>query len=162
MIGRCLRPLQCSIMGSMLLGVALCAASALAEAPLNVEGAWIPLAPPAVKVHAAYMTLVNRGTTDKHIVGASSPEYERIELHRSVVKDGVSTMQPVEQVTVPASGRVEFAPAGLHLMLIGPKRPLAADDHVQVVLRLSDGEQADVSAVVRRRDDTGHGAHSHH
>jgi periplasmic copper chaperone A len=161
MIGCCLDPLRCSVIGGMLVGIVLGAASALAGASLTAEGAWVPWAPPVLKVHVAYMTIVNRGMTDKHIVGADSPDYERIELHRSAVKDGVSTMQAVENVTVPANGRVEFAPTGLHLMLIGPRRPQAVDDHVRIALRLSDGEELDVSAVVRRRDDAGHGAHSH-
>ena len=108
------------------------------------------------------MTIVNRGATDQIIVSAESTDYERIELHRSVIKDGVSTMEAIGEVKVPADGRVEFAPTGLHLMLIGPRRPQALDGHVQIVLRLSSGEEVDVSAVIRRRDDAGHGAHSHH
>ncbi len=162
MTGRRLDPLRCSVIGSMLVGVALCAASALAGPSVTAEGAWVPWAPAVLKVHVAYMTIVNRTTTDRHIVGADSPDYERIELHRSAIKDGVSTMQAVEQVTVPANGRVEFAPTGLHLMLVGPRRPQTVDGHVQIVLQLSDGERVDVSAVVRRRDDASHGAHSHH
>jgi copper(I)-binding protein len=71
-------------------------------------------------------------------------------------------MEAIGEVKVPANGRVEFAPTGLHLMLIGPRRPQALDGHVQIVLRLSSGEEVDVSAVIRRRDDAGHGAHSHH
>jgi periplasmic copper chaperone A len=113
-------------------------------------------------VHVAYMTIVNRGATDQVIVSAESTDYERIELHRSVIKNGVSTMQSIDEVRVPANGRVEFAPTGLHLMLIGPRRPQAVDGHVQIVLRLSGGGEVDVSAVVRRRDDAGHGAHTHH
>jgi copper(I)-binding protein len=162
MIARCLDPLRSSVIGSVLVGGVLCVASALAGTSVTAEGAWIPWAPPALKVHVAYMTIVNRSMTDEHIVGADSPDYERIELHRSVIKDGVSTMQAVEKVTVPANGRVEFAPTGLHLMLVGPRRPQAVDGHVQIILRLNGGERVDVSAVVRRRDDASPGAHSHH
>jgi periplasmic copper chaperone A len=147
--------------GAMLTGITLCA-TALADASLSVESAWIPLATPAVNVHAAYMTLVNRTAADQDIIAARSPDYERIELHRSVVENGVSNMQAVEKVTVPASGRAELVPAGLHLMLIGPKRALPVDSHVQIVLRLSGGEELDVKAVVRRREDAGHGAHAQH
>jgi copper(I)-binding protein len=129
---------------------------------VKAENAWVPWAPPGLKVHVAYMTIVNRGATDQVIVSAESTDYERIELHRSVIKNGVSTMQSIDEVRVPANGRVEFAPTGLHLMLIGPRRPQAVDGHVQIVLRLSGGEEVDVSAVVRRRDDAGHGAHTHH
>jgi copper(I)-binding protein len=163
MIGGWLDLRRLAVIGSALVGAALVTVVlASAGESLKAENAWVPWAPPVLKVHVAYMTIVNRGATDQVIVSVESTDYERIELHRSVIKDGVSTMQAIDEVRVPANGRVEFAPTGLHLMLIGPRRPQAVDGHVQIVLRLSGGEQVDVSAVVRRRDDAGHGAHSHH
>ena len=163
MIGRWLELRRLAVIGSAVVGAALVAVvPALAGESLQAENAWVPWAPPGLKVHVAYMTIVNRGATDQIIVSAESTDYERIELHRSVIKDGVSTMEAIGEVKVPANGRVEFAPTGLHLMLIGPRRPQALDGHVQILLRLSSGEEVDVSAVIRRRDDAGHGAHSHH
>jgi copper(I)-binding protein len=163
MIGAWLDLRRLAVIGSAVVGAALITVvSASAGESLQAENAWVPWAPPGLKVHVAYMTIVNRGATDQIIVSAESTDYERIELHRSVIKDGVSTMEAIGEVKVPANGRVEFAPTGLHLMLIGPRRPQALDGHVQIVLRLSSGEEVDVSAVIRRRDDAGHGAHSHH
>jgi copper(I)-binding protein len=163
MIGAWLGLRRLTVIGGVLVGAALVpVAPASAGESLQAENAWVPWAPPGLKVHVAYMTIVNRGATDRVIVGAESTDYERIELHRSVIKDGVSTMQAIDEVRVPANGRVEFAPTDLHLMLIGPRRPQAAEGHVQIVLRLSGGQEIDVSAVVRRRDDAGHDAHSHH
>jgi len=163
MIGRWLELCRLAVIGSAVVGAALVTVvPASAGESLQAENAWVPWAPPGLKVHVAYMTIVNRGATDQIIVSAESTDYERIELHRSVIKDGVSTMEAIGEVKVPANGRIEFAPTGLHLMLIGPRRPPALDGHVQIVLRLSSGEEVDVSAVIRRRDDAGHGAHSHH
>jgi periplasmic copper chaperone A len=163
MIGRWLELGRLAVIGSAVVGAALMTVvPASAGESLQAENAWVPWAPPGLKVHVAYMTIVNRGATDQIIVSAESTDYERIELHRSVIKDGVSTMEAIGEVKVPANGRIEFAPIGLHLMLIGPRRPPALDGHVQIVLRLSSGEEVDVSAVIRRRDDAGHGAHSHH
>src|SRR5262249_39337247 len=152
-----------AVIGSALVGAALVTVVP-ASAGETFQGgkAWVPWAPPGLEVDGASITIVNRGATDQIILRAQSIHYERIELHRSVIKDGVSAMQAIDEVRVPANGRVEFAPTGLHLMLIGPRRPQAIDGHVQIVLRLSGGAEVDVSAVVRRRDDVGHGAHSHH
>ena len=162
MIGRWLELRRLAVISSAVVGVALVTVvPASAGESLRAENAWVPWAPPGLKVHVAYMTIVNRGATDQIIVSAESIDYERIELHRSVINDGVSTMEAVGEVKVPANGRVEFAPTRLHLMLIGPRRPQALDGRVKIVLRLSGGEEVDVSAVVRRRDDAGHSAHSH-
>jgi len=163
MIGAWLELRRLPVIGNALVGAAfVTVVLASAGESVKAENAWVPWAPPGLKVHVAYMTIVNRGATDQVIVSAESTDYERIELHRSVIKNGVSTMQSIDEVRVPANGRVEFAPTGLHLMLIGPRRPQAVDGHVQIVLRLSGGEEVDVSAVVRRRDNAGHGAHTHH
>jgi copper(I)-binding protein len=162
MIARRLHPPRSLRIGSMLVGIAFCTASAVAEPSVTAESAWVAWAPPTLKVHAAYLTLNNESASDKQVLGADSPDYERIELHRSVVKDSVSAMQPVESIIVPANGRVEFAPGGLHLMLVGPKRPQVPDGRVKIVLHLSGAEEIEVSAVVRRREDAGHSAHSHH
>ena len=164
MTGRCFNLLRCSVIVSMLAGVALGSmpGTSWAGGSLDAEGAWIPLAPGGLKVHVAYMTIVNHVATDKHIIGADSPDYERVELHRSIIMDGVTSMEAVEEVKVPPHGRVEFAPTGLHFMLLGPKRPQALGTRIAIVLHLSSGETVHVSAVVRRRDHPAQGAHSHH
>jgi copper(I)-binding protein len=77
----------------------------------------------------------------------------------------MSAMRGVDRVTIPANGRVAFAPAGLHVMLIGPARTLAVNDRIRVVLRLRGGGEVAVSAVIRRRDGgdrAHHGHHGHH
>src|SRR5262249_39154468 len=122
MIGAWLGLRRLAVIGSALVGAALVpVVPASAGGSFKSANAWVPWAPPGLKVHVAYMTIVNRGATDRVIVGAESTDYERSELHRSVIKDGVSTMQAIDEVRVPANGRVEFAPTGLHLMLIGPR-----------------------------------------
>src|SRR5258705_4072179 len=114
MTGRCLNLLRCSAIASMLAGVALSSVPgpeldvSWAGASLDAEGAWIPLAPAGLKVHVAYMTIVNHAPTDKHILGADSPDYERVELHRSTIKDGVTSMEAVEEVRVQPHRRVEI------------------------------------------------------
>src|SRR5262249_13537381 len=129
-----------AVIGNALVGAALVTVVlASAGETLQAANACVAWAPPRPRGAAASMTIVNRGATDQVIVGVESPDYERIELHRSVIKDSVSTMQALDEVRVPANGRVEFAPTGLHLMLIGPRRPQALDGRVQIVLRLSGG-----------------------
>ena len=137
-------------LGAAALVVILSAAPAAER--LVAENAWVPWAPPAIKVHAAYMTVVNHGHDEQLIVGVESPDYERAELHTSLVRNGISEMRALDKVAVPSHKQVAFAPGGMHIMLINPKRRLAADDRVRVVLRLQGGGQIETSAQVRRRE----------
>jgi periplasmic copper chaperone A len=166
MIGDWFDPRRFSLIGGALAGAALWTATLVsAGEPVTAENAWVAWAPPIVRVHAGYMTIVNRSATDQQIVGAESPDYQQVELHRSSIKDGTSEMHGVDQVTIPANGRVAFEPAGLHVMLIGPARTPAVNDHVRIVLRLRGGGEVAVSAVIRRRDGgdrAHHGHHGHH
>jgi copper(I)-binding protein len=148
-----------AIGGAVIGATVLAAALAWTAETLTPENAWVPFAAATVKVHAAYMEIINSNDAEQHIVGAESPDYERVELHESIVKDGLSQMQAVDQVTVPARGRIVFAPGGLHFMLITPRHAQSLDGHVSIVLRLRGGEQVQVSAVVRRRESAGETEH---
>ena len=146
--------------------VAVLCTMVFAAERLAVENAWVPWAPPAIKVHAAYLTVVNRSNVDLLIVGAESPDYERVELHRSSIRDGLNEMRSLDQIPVLANKRVAFEPGGLHIMLINPKRAYGVDDRIRLVLRLGSGEKIETSTVIRRRergnDAQPHRHHSNH
>jgi copper(I)-binding protein len=64
-----------AVIGNALVGAALVTVVlASAGESLQAENAWVPWAPPGPRVHAAYMTIVNRGATDQVIVGVESPD----------------------------------------------------------------------------------------
>lgn len=96
------------------------------EAPrtpqVSVENAWVRL--PAVKGRpgAAYFTLGNEGAEDR-LVSVTSAKAERVELHDSVMKDGMMAMGPLEEATIAPGEKLAFAPGGKHAMLFG----IAAD-----------------------------------
>lgn len=152
----------CAVGSAVAAAVFWTAALVSAGETVTVEDAWVPWAPTVVKVHAGYMTVINRSDADQEIIGAASSDYERVELHELSLKDGTSEMRSVDQVTIPANGRVAFAPAGLHFMLIGPKRPQAVGDRVHIVLRLRGAAEVAVLADVRSRGRASQGDHHHH
>lgn len=135
--------------------------------PLTVSGAWVREGPPTTAVLAAYMQIDNPGAQDLTLVGASSAQFETVEIHRTEVVDGVARMIQQERLTVPAGGGVSLEPGGLHLMLIQSRQPLTQGDVVDIRLRLEDGTEIPVGAEVRKADAAGmdhshdHG-HDHH
>jgi len=70
-----------------------------------------------------------------------------VELHNHIHnKDGMK-MERVDQVTIPASGSVEFKPMGYHVMLIGVKKDFAKTKKVKLKLVFSDGTTKSIEAV---------------
>ncbi|MBW2243350.1 MAG: copper chaperone PCu(A)C [Deltaproteobacteria bacterium] len=127
---------------------------------LTATDVWIRQPPPGSNA-AAYLTLTNRGSAARSLVGVSCAAAEKAELHESKVEDGVARMTPVERVEVPAGGATTLAPMGLHIMLIRPTLP-AAGESVELVLELDGGETLSVSAEVRGMGHEAGGGHDHH
>ncbi len=98
----------------------------------NARIRWLPGELPL----AGYAELVNSGTAPLQLTGASSPAFAEIELHRSMEHQGMAMMQPVEHIDLAPGQKVELAPGGLHLMLMGRTRALQPGDHVPVTLQL--------------------------
>lgn len=99
---------------------------------------------------AAYMVLVNRGGTADRLVSASTDVAEVVELHETRMVDNVMQMAPVaDGISVPANGQVELKPGGLHVMLIGLKRDLAAGETVRLNLSFERAGTISIDAPVR-------------
>ncbi len=133
------------------------AAPALLAGPLAagekmpmVMDPWVREAPPAMKMHAAYMVLSNPGPTPLTLVAVESPEYKMAELHLSKVEGGIATMTKQDQITVPANGKLVMAPGGFHVMLMHPKAPMTAGATVKITFAFADGRSMSVDAPVRK------------
>jgi hypothetical protein len=123
-------------------------------AGLDVHHAWVRLPPPVSDTAAAYMQFHNPAARDVRIVGVSADVAMSAMMHS--MADG--TMKALPTLTVPAGGRVAFAPGGMHIMLMGLKHPLSAGETVHIELRYADGSRQRMTAVVRdARPDAGMG-----
>ena len=119
---------------------------AVQAAPFDVTGAWFRALPGKLPA-GGYFTAQNNGRRDVAITGASSDACGMLMIHQSSNKGGMSGMDMVERVNVPAGGKIAFAPGGYHLMCDSPKMKLGAK--VPVVLHLSDGSAVAVGFTVK-------------
>jgi copper(I)-binding protein len=115
---------------------------------VHVESAWVRAAPPGAMMLAGYMTLRNDGTMPQRFVSAECNAFGMVELHKSVIVNGVSTMRAAGGQVIPAGGALPIAPGGFHLMLMEPKRALKIGDTVRFRLHFAGGTALDVIAPV--------------
>lgn len=142
--------------------VSLSCAAARAE-QLSISDAWVREAPPTSQVLAAYLHIDNPGAKDVAIVGASSPQFATVELHRTEIVDGIARMVAQPRLVIPATGRVSLEPGGLHLMLIQSLKPLQRGDQVEIEFQLDSGATLKHQAEVRPgMDDAMDHSHHHH
>ncbi|QRO87615.1 copper chaperone PCu(A)C [Kytococcus sedentarius] len=98
---------------------------------------------------AVFGRLQNPLPVDVTFVSGSTDVAESVELHE--VAGG--SMQPVEGgMTVPRGEVLELEPGGLHIMLMGVKKPIVAGDEVVITLEDADGKTYELTAQARTFD----------
>ncbi|WP_157976772.1 copper chaperone PCu(A)C [Parahaliea mediterranea] len=147
------------VLPAMTAAALLVLGAAQAEAQLAISDAWVRALPPVQRNTAAYLQLHNSGDSPLTLTGGSSPIAERVELHSSQAEDGMMRMRQLEAVTLAPGERLQLAPGGVHLMLLGLERMPAEGERVSLCLNLAAGGQACTEAQVRRQAG---GDHSHH
>lgn len=136
---------------------------AQADGHLVVDDAWVREAPPGAMALAGYMKLHNHADENRMLVGAQSPAFESVMLHKTVIEGKMSKMVHQHMVTIPAKGMVSFEPNSFHLMMMKPKQALKAGDKVAVTLHFKNGATQQVEHMVRTATNgmshSGHGMH---
>lgn len=133
--------------------LALLAGPALAgkAGPIRIEGAVVRASLGGLPNSAAYMTIVNAGSRPDRLVSVRCACAAEAQVHVSRNVNGVVSMEPAGPVAVPPHGRVSFAPDGLHVMLMGLKRPLVAGARQPMTLRFEHAGPMTVVFDVRTR-----------
>lgn len=119
-----------------------------AQAKVSVEEGYVRLLPPGTPNTAAFMTLSNDAEKPVRLVAAASSVAARVELHTHLNDNGIMRMRQVAHIEVPAGGRVQLQPGGLHVMLFDVK-PLTAAARVPLTLTFDDGQSLSLSLPVR-------------
>jgi len=120
------------------------------EIPLKVEGAWIFSPPPVSKETAAFMTLVNTGTTPLRVTGAETPAAGRVVPMITTKTEGRTGMKDVAFFEIPAGGKLVLKPGGDHLMIYDLKAPLTDGEKASFTLQVEPGGKLSIEIPVLR------------
>lgn len=102
---------------------------------------------------AAYFTLKNNGKTARHLIGASSPLSDRVELHTHLKEDGVMKMRKMKDGIIVKPGEtLHFKPAGNHIMLMSMKEKLKPGATYDLQLKFKDGSTEKVKVAIKDKD----------
>lgn len=134
---------------------------------ITVTQPWSRATPPVTPVAVGYLTITNDGSEPDKLISISSSLAERVEIHESMMTDGISRMQPVAEVVIGPGETVTLAPGGLHLMYIKPEHGLKEGERFPATLTFEKAEPIDVEFAVSAMGATspaeqheGHGATS--
>lgn len=122
--------------------------STASAAPLDITGAWFRALPGKLPA-GGYFIAQNNSAHDIAVTDAKSDACGMLMMHQSSNKGGMSGMDMVDKVNVPAGGKVAFAPGGYHLMCESPMPKMKIGTKVPVLLSLSDGTAVAVAFTVK-------------
>lgn len=119
----------------VLLGILLLSGCDTASG-ITVESAW---ARPAAQDGngAVYFLLQNHSAGADELIAVSSNIAEAAEIHETKMDGDVMKMEQVMSVPVKGKESIEFAPGGLHVMLIGLQQELKAGDQFEITLQFA-------------------------
>jgi copper(I)-binding protein len=133
---------------SATLALALLAASPALAADVSVTNGWFRALPAGLPA-GGYFSLHNGGATPVALIAAQSSACGMLMMHRSTESGGMSRMEDVPSVTVPAAGTIDFAPGGYHLMCMHPGSSMMPGQRVPVTLSFSNHAQVNAEFAVK-------------
>ncbi len=141
--------------GSGLAALAACSSkpAASSDPEIVVEDPWVRTTDGATdtSMTAAFMALVNPGTTNVSLVGASTSVAGMCQIHEMVKgSDGKAVMQEAKGgVVIPAGSHTHLTPGGYHVMIMGLKQKLPVGSEITLELKFSNGTTRTVTAPVK-------------
>lgn len=97
---------------------------------------------------AAFLQIENKGTDDVLLSG-SSPAASKVEIHTMSMDGNVMKMRALDQLALKAGQKIEMKPGnGVHIMLMGLKKPLAVGDKFPLTLTFRKAGKIDTTVEV--------------
>lgn len=105
-----------------------------------VQDAWARASIGTNRPGAAYMTLRNAGSDAVTLVGLETPLAMMPDIHETKTDaNGVSSMAPAGEITIPSGESVSLEPGGLHAMLMRLQTKMVEGETFPLTLNFADG-----------------------
>jgi copper(I)-binding protein len=118
-------------------------------ASVVISDPWCRPSPNGAKVGACYATI--KANTSNRLTGAATPLATDVEIHDMVMEGGVMKMIALpDGMPLVADEKLELAPGGKHLMLMGLTGPLSEGTAVPLTFTFTETPAMTVEAPVRQ------------
>lgn len=119
---------------------------------LYADKAVVNLSPVDGNPSAGYMDL-HGGRVDVELVGVTSDDVLRMEMHETTEEDGMMSMAKLKSIPVPAGKTVKLEPGGKHLMIWGIGNGSKKRGLLNMILIYSNDDRIEINAVIKKAGD---------
>ena len=119
-----------------------------AEKGIEIHSAWMRPAGQGEN-GAVYFIIHNHSSKADELIVVSSDIAAAAEMHESKMSGDVMQMKQVESIPLEAFAEIEFAPGGLHIMLVDLKQDIRLGDEIDVILHFKNSQDINIRVAVR-------------
>ena len=110
---------------------------------------WAAATPPGATTGAAYMKIINKSKKSLRLLKMSTPIADKVEIHSMTMDKGVMRMRELmPPLKIAPKSTLALNHNGLHLMLIGLKKPLVEEEMVSLKLTFAGGKTMDIDLYI--------------
>ena len=117
---------------------------------LTVENPWSRATPGKARTGVAYLTISNHGKAPDKVLSITTPAAKRADIHRTQMKDGMMTMQPMGALILRPGSSTLLRPGGIHVMLVGLKTPLKKGGSFDLTLNFEKAGSLTISVGIEK------------
>lgn len=100
---------------------------------------------------AVYFKINNPGLGTDTLLEAQTEVAAQTGLHKSEMNSqGVMSMHPQHQIDIPPDSQLEFAPGGLHVMLVDLQQDLRVGDTIELILRFKNSGEITLEVPIQQ------------
>jgi periplasmic copper chaperone A len=136
----------------VMVGAGVSPAADYTAGKLVISQPWSRPTPPVATSGVVYLSIANRGPKADRLLTVSTPVARSAEIHESRSVGAMVEMRQLAAVDCPPNATVKIEPGGLHIMLMGLSRPLAAGADFPLTLRFQEAGALTVQVHVSERE----------
>jgi len=100
---------------------------------------------------AAYVTINNVANTADTLLKVTSSAVNSLSVHQTKNVDGMMKMLSADNLQIPANGKIDLAPGGYHIMLMGLEKALAEHQEITMTFEFKNAGKIDIIFPVVKR-----------
>lgn len=135
---------------TLAIALLLAPTAARAHDGVHVNEPWTRATLGGAKTAAGYLKIVNHSDKAEHLLSASSPAADHVEIHEMAMSGNVMQMRPLPAgIEIKGKETVELKPGGFHIMFVGLKAPFKAGAKIPLVLKFEREGEVKVELAVQ-------------
>ena len=130
---------------------------------IEIKHPWSRATPKGSEVAGGFMKLINTGTEPDRLIGGSTANAGKFEIHESAMEGGVMKMRPLPKgIEIKPGETVELKPGSYHLMFVGLKAPFEMGKRVKGTLQFEKAGTVEVEYAIEAAGGTPGMNHDEH